>query len=177
MVEDFDYLLAQVLNLHAPLSKCFIRNNKNSFQMADKLLPKKTKSPKISRDKFLNNESYKTFFELKQDVLSETNDFNKFYTDLIKAAVTDRQIWQLINEIRNQRKTQTGLKCLRNVFGDYITENIKMANLNFRFSQLGQYKGPKLPGALERKTTLQNELSVSVLSQKRNVTTPYVISR
>ena len=106
MVEVFDYLIAQVLSLHAPLKKCFTRNNKNSFRMADKLLTKKTKSLKTSRDKFLNNENYKTFFELKQDVLSETSDFNKFYADLIKAAVTDRHKWQLINEIRNHRKTQ-----------------------------------------------------------------------
>ena len=74
----------------------------------------------------------------------ETNDFNRFYEDLIEAAVTDRQKWQLINEIRNQRKTQTDIKCLRNVFGDYINENKKMASLLiFRFSHLGQYKGPK----------------------------------
>ena len=111
MVEVFDYLLAQVLNYHAPLKKCYIRNNKNSFQLADKWLTRKTKSLKISRDKFLNDENYKTFFKLKQDVLeSETNDFNKFYADLIEAAATDRQKWQLINEIRNQRKTQTDIK-------------------------------------------------------------------
>ena len=145
MVEVLDYILAQVLNHHAPLKKCYIRNNKNSFQLADKWLTRKTKSLKISRDKFLNDENYETFFKLKQDVLkSETNDFNKFYSDLIEAAATDRQKWQLINEIRNQRKTQTDIKCLRNVFGDYITETMKMANLlTFQFSQLGQFKGPK----------------------------------
>ena len=60
MVEVFDYLLAQVLNHHAPLEKCYIRNNKNSFQLADKWLTRKTKSLKISREKFLNEENYKT---------------------------------------------------------------------------------------------------------------------
>ena len=48
MIEVFDYLLAQVLNHHAPLKKCYIRNNKNSFQLADKWLTRKTKSLKIS---------------------------------------------------------------------------------------------------------------------------------
>ena len=63
-----------------------------------------------------------------------------------------RQKWQLINEIRNQRKTQTDIKCLRNVFGDYITEIIKMANLlNSQFSQLDQYKGPKVYRGLREK--------------------------
>ena len=182
MVEVFDYLLAQVLNHHAPLKKCYIRNNENSFQLADKWLTRKTKSLKNSRDKFLNNENYKALFKLKQDVLkSETNDFNKFYADFIEAAATDRQKWQLINEIRNQRKTQTDIKCLRNVFGDYITEIIKMANLQtfliFDFLNLVNTKEQKITGAIERKTTLQNEHSVSVLSQIRSVTTPQVISR
>ena len=76
MVVVFDYLLAQVVNHQAPLKKCYIRNNKNSFQLADKWLTRKTKSLKISRDKFLNEENYKRFFKLKQDVLnSETNNF------------------------------------------------------------------------------------------------------
>ena len=102
MVEVFDYLLAQVLNHRASLKKCNIRNNKNGFQLTDKWLTRKTKSLKISRDKFLNDENYKRFFKLKQDVLkSETNDFNKFHANLIS---TDRQKWQLINKIRNQRK-------------------------------------------------------------------------
>ena len=41
MVEVFDYILSKVLNHHAPLKKCFIRNNKNSFQLADKWLTSK----------------------------------------------------------------------------------------------------------------------------------------
>ena len=53
MVDVFDYLLAQVLNHHAPLKKCFIGNNKNSFQLADKWLTRNTKSLKISRDENL----------------------------------------------------------------------------------------------------------------------------
>ena len=169
MVKVFDYLLAQVLNHHAPLKRCYIRNNKNSFQLADKWLTRKTKSLKISRDEFLNDENYKTFFKLKQDVLkSETNDFNKFYADLIEAAATDRQKWQLIYEIRNQRKTQTDIKCLRNVFGDYITEIIKMANLlNFRFSQLGQYKGPKVyRGLREKNNTSKRTFSFRFVTDK-----------
>ena len=68
MVEVFYYLLAQILNHHAPLKKFYIRSNKNSFQLDDKWLTRKTKSPKISGDKFLNVENYKTFIKLKQDV-------------------------------------------------------------------------------------------------------------
>ena len=153
MVEVFDYLLAQVLSHHAPLKKCFMRNKKNSFQLADKWLTRKTKILEISRDKFLSDENYKTFFKLKQNVLkSETNDFNKIYADPINAAGKDRQKWRLINEIWNQRKTQTDIKCLRNVFGDYITENIKMANLlNFRFSHFGQYRGLEVYRGLREK--------------------------
>ena len=52
MVEVFDYLLAQVLNHHSPLKNCYIRNNKNNFKLPDKWLTRKTKSLKISRDKF-----------------------------------------------------------------------------------------------------------------------------
>ena len=50
------------------------------------------------------------------------------------------------------------IKCLRNVFGDYITEIIKMAKLLiFVFLNLANTKDQKFKGALERKTTLQNE--------------------
>ena len=91
MVAVFDYLLAQVLNHHAPLKICYTRNNENSFELADKWITRKTKSIKISRDKLLNDQNHKTFFKLKQDVLkSKTNDFKKFYADLIEAAATDR---------------------------------------------------------------------------------------
>ena len=124
--------------------------------MADKWLTRETKSLIISRDIFLNDENYRTFFKLKQNFSKPgTNDSNKFYADLIEAAATNTQNWQLINEIRNQRKTKTDNKGLRNVFGDYITEIIKMANLlNFRFSKLGQYKGPKVYRALREKNNL-----------------------
>ena len=66
MVEFFYYLLAQVLDRHTPLKECFIRDNKNSFQLADKWLTRKTKSLKTSREKFLNDENHKIIFELKQ---------------------------------------------------------------------------------------------------------------
>ena len=49
--------------------------------------------------------------------------------------------------------------------------------LIFNFFNLANTKDQKFTGALERKTTAQNEHSVSVLSEIRNVTTPYVISR
>ena len=66
-------------------------------------------------------------------------------------------------------KNANGNKCLRNVFGDYITENVKMANLlNFRFPQLGQYKGPKVSRG-ERTTTLQSEHSVSVFVTDKEI--------
>ena len=41
---------------------------------------------------------------------------------------------------------------MRNVFGDYIPDNIRMAYLLiFQFSQLGQYKGPKVYRGLREK--------------------------
>ena len=73
------------------------------------------------------------------------------------------------DEIRNHRRTQTDIQCLRNVFGDYTTEK-KNGNLSyFQFSHLCQYNGP------EAFRGLQNEHAVSVLSQTRNAMTPYVI--
>ena len=107
--------------------KIFMQNNVKNFNWlingTDKT--RKTKYLKSSRDSFLKNKNYEIFFKLI--------DFNKFYADLNEAAGVNRQKWHVINEVRNQRKTQTDIKYLRNFFGVCVTENLKMANLNFNF--------------------------------------------
>ena len=50
--------------------------------------------------------------------------------------------WQIINDTRNPKKSTGRIICLRNVFGDLVTERSKIANLlNYRFSKLSDYFG------------------------------------
>ena len=52
----------------------------------------------------------------------------------------------LINEVRNSEKTKPRIYSLRNVFGDYVTQTKKIANLlNYRFSTLEKFQGPQHP--------------------------------
>ena len=47
-----------------------------------------------------------------------------------------------MNEARNSLRTKTVIPSLENVFGDYVTDQKKVANLlNYRFSKLGDFIG------------------------------------
>ena len=55
---------------------------------------------------------------------------------------SDREKWNFSNEARNSLGTKTRIISLRNVFGDIITNQRKIANLlNYKYSKLGDFLG------------------------------------
>ena len=61
--------------------------------------------------------------------------------ELFSMEMKDRKKWQIINDTRNSKKTSNVINCLRNSFGDVVTESVKMANLlNYKFATLGDFK-------------------------------------
>ena len=54
----------------------------------------------------------------------------------------EREKWNFINEARNSLRRKTVITSLENVFGDFVTDQKKVANLlNYRFSKLGVFNG------------------------------------
>ena len=61
--------------------------------------------------------------------------------ELFSMEMKDRKKWQIINDTRNSKITSNVINCLRNSFGDVVTESVKMANLlNYKFATLGDFK-------------------------------------
>ena len=55
---------------------------------------------------------------------------------------SEREKWNLINEAPNSLRTKTVIPSIKNVFGDYVTDQKIVANLlNYRFSKLGDFIG------------------------------------
>ena len=54
----------------------------------------------------------------------------------------EREKWNFINEAQNSLRTKTVISSQKKVFGDYSTDQKKVANLlNYRFSKLGDFIG------------------------------------
>ena len=65
-----------------------------------------------------------------------------YQTNWFKTLTTEKGKWNFINEVRNEKRTKTEIRSLRNCFDDIFTDEKKVANLlNYRFSKLGDYLG------------------------------------
>ena len=55
---------------------------------------------------------------------------------------TKKGKWNFINEVREEKRTKTEIRSLRNCFDVIVTDEKKIVNLlNYRFSKLGDYLG------------------------------------
>ena len=62
----------------------------------------------------------------------------KFISQLFNSKKSERKKWSIINDTRNSKKKSNLIPLLRNSFGNFITNNLQMANLlNNKFSTLG----------------------------------------
>ena len=141
MFSRFESLIANVIRLHAPIRKIFIRNNKPNFSLADKFVTNATKCLNKKRNEFLLSENFDNFLKLKDLTSKEyLKDYERFQTQLIESANSSRKQWNLINEVRNISRTGTKILSLKNCFEDVITDSKKIANLlNYKFSKLGEF--------------------------------------
>ena len=63
---------------------------------------------------------------------------DKFISHLFNSKKSEREKWSIINDIRNSKKSSNLIPLLRKSFGNFITNNLQMANLpNYKFSTLG----------------------------------------
>ena len=106
MFDLFTNTFVQALEKHAPIKTRFIRNDKNNFSLSEKWISNTTRQVMINRENFLNDENFKQFFSCRKNssTSSFSEDYKKFYQNLIEAAESDRKKWLLINEIRNSKK-------------------------------------------------------------------------
>ena len=141
MFSRFESLIANVIRLHAPIRKIFIRNRKPNFSLADKFVSNTTKSLNKKRYEFLVSENFDNFLKLKDLTSKEyLKDYERFQKQLIESANSSRKQWNLINEVRNKSRTGTKILPLKNCFENLITDSKKLANLlNYKFSKLGEY--------------------------------------
>ena len=63
---------------------------------------------------------------------------DKFISQLFNSKKSEREKWSIINDTRISKLSSNLIPVLRNSFGDFITNNLQMANLlNYKFSTLG----------------------------------------
>ena len=131
-------------SLHQSISKkkVFIRNDKSNLTIHQKWVSSETKRlyNKIKQDMNPNDLNYE---DIKQQIISNLNidrdeNKSKYFLEL----TNEREKWNFINEARNLLRTKTVIPSLRNVFGDYVTDQKKVANLlNYRFSKQDDFIG------------------------------------
>ena len=79
----------------------------------------------------------KTIF-IRNDKPKVNYEDDKFISQLFNSKKSEREKWSIINDTRNSKKSSNLIPLLRNSFGDFITNNLQMANLlNYKFSTLG----------------------------------------
>ena len=109
---DFDVIFDLLL---IPLFKCLRHTLQYKSVLSEKWISKTTRQLMINREKFLNDENFKQFFSCHENPSNSfSEDYKKFHQNLIEAAESDRKEWLLINEIRNSKKTQPNITCLKN---------------------------------------------------------------
>ena len=122
--------------------KVFIRNDKSDLVIRQKWIKNETKRlyNGITSNMKPNNKVYTT---LKSQFLDNIQDDQVNYqTNWFKTLTTEKGKWNFINEVRNEKRTKTEIRSLRNCFDDIVTDEKKVANLlNYRFSKLGDYLG------------------------------------
>ena len=97
----------------------------------------------INRENFLNDDIFKQFFCGQE---KSSTSFSE----------SDRKKRLLINEIRNSKKTQLNMTCLKNVFNDYFTDPKKISSLlNNSFSILGKLSVSKKTLPKQKRYTLK----------------------
>ena len=122
--------------------KVFIRNDKSNLTIHQKWVSSETKRlyNKIKQDMNPNDLKYE---DIQQQFIRNLNldrdeNKSKYFLEL----TNEREKWNFINEARNSLRTKTVIPSLKNVFGDYVTDQKKVANLlNYRFSKLGDFIG------------------------------------
>ena len=79
----------------------------------------------------------KTIF-IRNDKPKVNYQDDKFISQLFNSKKSEREKWSIINDTRISKKSSNLIPLLRNSFGEFITNNLQMANLlNYKFSTLG----------------------------------------
>ena len=142
MFSVFNDIIENALRRCAPKKKVFIRNDKSDLVIRQKWIKNETKRlyNGITSNMKPNNTVYTT---LKSQFLDNIQDDQMNYqTNWFKTLTTEKGKWNFINEVRNEKRTKTEIRSLRNCFDDIVTDEKKVANLlNYRFSKLGDYLG------------------------------------
>ena len=132
MFDLFINTFVQALQKHAPIKKCFIRNDKNNFSLSEKLISNTKNQLMINRENFLNDETFKLFFFCQEkSSTSFSEDYKKFYQNLIEAAESDRKKWLLINQIRKSKNSAE-----LNMFEKCVQRLCHRSYENIQFSEL-----------------------------------------
>ena len=126
MLLEFQRIIERALALHAPIKACYIRTDKPKFLLQEKWLCEETKRQfsRISEDETKND----LIRQKEKQLLSSFMELN-----------SEKARWKLIQDLRNKEKTQARIQSLLNSYGDKITKPMEIANLNYRFSTLGEF--------------------------------------
>ena len=168
MMLSFNQILSSAIIKHAPLKKCFVRNDKSCFTLTEKWMKSSDFKPSFLNQQTIDQGKFSKLKMLKKHISTvNENNFNRFQNDLIAAEKCQRKKWLLINEIRNSKKCKPNIASLKNCFGDYVTEPKKIVNLlNYRFSQLGVFDGVSKNYQSHSSLSLQNSFQFRFISLK-----------
>ena len=125
MYKHFCSSLETVIKKHAPQKTVFIRHDKPKLTLHQQWISKNTVK---NFAKTSNN---------NKNVLKQENE--KHLLDVFQNLKNARERWNFINEIRNCEKIQTEIPRLKNSFRTVLTNGNDIANLNYKFSALGEY--------------------------------------
>ena len=149
MFNLFVYMLASVVEKHAPVKKIFLRKRtpklfKESWY--DSECKTLTQARQAAYHEYCNNTSaqtWSTYSKLRNQlskVLKEKQE--KFAWSCFSSLCTAKERWNFINTARGQNKKSVNLAAVRNSFGKMIVDDKEMADhFNLIFSNLGQYFG------------------------------------
>ena len=134
-------LIANVIRLHAPIRKIFIRNHKPNFSLADKFVSNTTKCLNKKRNEFLLSENIDNFLRLKDLTSKEyLKDCERFQTQLIESATAPRNNGILSTKSEIILELELKSSPLKNCFEDVITDSKTKYRICWttKFSKLGE---------------------------------------
>ena len=159
----FSNYIENSLNKSILKKTVFIRNDKSNLTLHQKWVTEKTQQhyKQIHQSMNPSDAKYKLF--QSNFIESLNSDRNDYLTNVFADLSNDREKWNFINEARKSLKTKTIISSLKNVFGETVLDQTKIANLlNYRFSKLGDYLGgirtfseELIDGAIRNKTTFK----------------------
>ena len=120
----------------------YIRNDKNNLTIHQNWIKAETKRNFDKIQEHMN--PLDSNYQKLQQIYSESLDRDRISSSRLtfNNLNSDRVKWNFINEARNSLRTKTRIISLRNVFGDIITNQRKIANLlNYKYSKLGDFLG------------------------------------